>query len=480
MFFCFAMSDEDEMSAVFSGLGKDAPAEAPGPRRARELGAGQAPGLMGPSGMYVMGAAQPPGLAGTRSVIGGMRVTGAAQPPGLAGTRSVRSAGAALGGRNSPAGENVSVAIQIDPEEQGDHTGFQQQEWMAQSVGAAQRQASGPSSGPSGEDPVVGNRAQGFDMSAIAGDLFEEFQMFKLFLEVRRRGEMPIEAPDDLPTSSVQANPTTSVQTHAHYQGVNVLDEVRAEDSQTPQTFGSLQATGQVAPHIQTLVPSLLAPGQQSDARVSVAQVPTVARQTMSPQTLTVSTQNAMGQHSGIQAQEQQADSRQVRLGPVPTVQFQLLPSAILSPPQQTGPFPVHLGRGSKMNSVPVTSSPLRVEMSPEFPTPAMAAPAPGPTPVSALPPSRAVDPYVAILEKQGQILEKLADSSRSTAVKPVVPKPPEQYKLKADIRSWLSQFDTYLSITRVEDANKAQYLLTNLSSEAYEQVSKAQWPQTL
>ena len=80
--------------------------------------------------MYVIGAAQPPGLAGTRSVISGMHVTGAAQPPGLAGTRVIRSAGA-VRGRNSPAGGNVSVAIQIDPEEQGDHTGFQQQEWMA-------------------------------------------------------------------------------------------------------------------------------------------------------------------------------------------------------------------------------------------------------------------------------------------------------------------------------------------------------------
>ena len=54
-----------------------------------------------------------------------------------------------------------------------------------------------------------------------------------------------------------------------------------------------------------------------------------------------------------------------------------------------------------------------------------------------------APDPYFALLERQGQILEKLADPLRPTVLKPVVPKPPEAYKIKADIRSWLSQFDT-------------------------------------
>ena len=38
--------------------------------------------------------------------------------------------------------------------------------------------------------------------------------------------------------------------------------------------------------------------------------------------------------------------------------------------------------------------------------------------------PTLPADPLVALLEKQGQILERLTDPSRSTSVKPVVPKP--------------------------------------------------------
>ena len=102
-------------------------------------------------------------------------------------------------------------------------------------------------------------------------------------------------------------------------------------------------------------------------------------------------------------------------------------------------------------------------------------APVPVPTPVPAPLSIPSVDPYGAILKKQGQSLEKLADTTLARSVTRVVAKPPEQYKIKADIRSWISQIDTYLSLTRVEESNQAHYLLANLRSEAY-QVSRAQW----
>ena len=303
--------------------------------------------------------------------------------------------------------------------------------------------------------------------------------MFKLYLEVRRRGEMAMDVPQDSTPPTAQANPTLSVPIQSGDQGLGVPERLLdgqawTEDDRNPQTGGSLQTPGQTTT-VQTLAPSLLAPAQQDQVHVSVAQFPPVAQQATPAQTQTLSTQNVAGQRRTIPAPQQQADSRQVRLEPAPTVQLELLPSAILAPQQQPGPLPVHLGP----TCVPVASSPLQAEIPSDVSAAAMAAPAPipVPAPVPAPLPSPAIDPYVAILEKQGQILEKLADTSRATAVKPVVPKPPEQYKLKADIRSWLSQFDTYLSLTRVEDSNKAQYLLTNLSSEAYEQVSKAQWP---
>ena len=182
---------------------------------------------------------------------------------------------------------------------------------------------------------------------------------------------------------------------------------------------------------MQTIAQSLVAPVQQYPPPVSAVRVRAVAQQTMPPRPLIPSRQT-VGQLSAITAPPRQPPN------PVPV----LIPSA----------------------PVPVASSPVRVDV-------------PADIPASAPRSFPEVDPYVAILGKKGQILEKLADTTRATAVKPVVPKPPEQYKLKADIRSWLSQFDTYLSLTRVEESNKAQYLLTNLSSKAYEQVSKAQWP---
>ena len=126
-----------------------------------------------------------------------------------------------------------------------------------------------------------------------------------------------------------------------------------------------------------------------------------------------------------------------------------------------------------QLDTVPVRLPPVRVPVAPSLlrvdTTSDMAAP----TALSFLD----VNPYVAILEKQGQILLKFADTIRATAVKPVLTKRPEQYKLKWDICSWLSQFETYLAPTPVEQSNKAQYLLTNLSSEAYAQLSKVEWP---
>ena len=40
-----------------------------------------------------------------------------------------------------------------------------------------------------------------------------------------------------------------------------------------------------------------------------------------------------------------------------------------------------------------------------------------------------------------------------------------------------MSEFETYLALTRVHESNKALYLLRKLRSVAYEQVSKAQRP---
>ena len=79
------------------------------------------------------------------------------------------------------------------------------------------------------------------------------------------------------------------------------------------------------------------------------------------------------------------------------------------------------------------------------------------------------------MVESQGQILEKLAETLRPTVVKAVVLKPPERYKHNVDIRLWLSQYDTDLSESRVEQWPKARYLLTNPSSEAYAQVSNSE-----
>ena len=102
-------------------------------------------------------------------------------------------------------------------------------------------------------------------------------------------------------------------------------------------------------------------------------------------------------------------------------------PSAIpAATQQQPNPVPVLL----PSPPVPVASSPVGVDIPADLPAPA---------PLS----FPDVDPYVAVLEKQGQILEKLTDTKRPTALKSVLPKPTEQYKIKIDIRSWLSQSET-------------------------------------
>ena len=77
------------------------------------------------------------------------------------------------------------------------------------------------------------------------------------------------------------------------------------------------------------------------------------------------------------------------------------------------------------------------------------------------------------LLERIKQILDKFSDPLRPTVVKAVVHKPPESFKTKGHIRYLMSLFDTYLSPNREEESIKAQYLLTNLISEAYEDVSK-------
>ena len=116
---------------------------------------------------------------------GSAEAAGAHVAGGLAGTRGVRSAGLALG-RDTPTRANLSVAIQIDPVEKEDPSGAPERHGLGHFAGSSQHQASGPSSAPSGADPVQGNQVQWMDMSAIAADMFEEFQMFKLYLEVRR------------------------------------------------------------------------------------------------------------------------------------------------------------------------------------------------------------------------------------------------------------------------------------------------------
>ena len=142
----------------------------------------------------------------------------------------------------------MSVAIHIDPLVEEDPTDVSQEQEFGQSVGVSQREAPWPSSGPSAGDPLVWNRARGFDMSAVARDLFEEFQRFKLLLEVRRLVELAIDAEHELPPSSAQGNRTTSVKIIAHDHGVDVPDRVPAEANQAPRYFVRSRKPGS-SPH---------------------------------------------------------------------------------------------------------------------------------------------------------------------------------------------------------------------------------------
>ena len=103
-----------------------------------------------------------------------------------------------------------------------------------------------------------------------------------------------------------------------------------------------------------------MAPVQQDPPAVAAVRVPAVAQQTMPPQPT------------------------------IPSIQTIGQPSAILAAPHQPpNPIPVLLPSAPG----PVASSPVRVDIRGDIPA---LAPLPFPE----------VDPYVAILEKQGQILE--------------------------------------------------------------------------
>ena len=209
---------------------KDAREEPTGPPDAVGQGADRTTGLAGSGGENRVGADQATGLAGP----GGARDEGADQTTGLAGLRGVR------GGGTAPVGDPLDVGGQDGLErptrqEMGatlasrdaqasfvftappttkhalghstDHRAQQalgtsscpSAHEMAGPTGTGpQRRASGPStppsadpgmgvpSGPSGDSPVV----DGMDVSAEDEAVWDEFQMFKFFLEMRKRGNM--------------------------------------------------------------------------------------------------------------------------------------------------------------------------------------------------------------------------------------------------------------------------------------------------
>ena len=462
------------------GSEKDAREEPTGPPDAEEQGADRAAGLADPGDTRDGGADRTTGLAGPGVANSG----GADQTTGLAGPRGVRGGGTTpvvdpldVGGQDemenptrqgmratlayleqqasfvftapSPTQRALLPAVaQTTQQGMGTSSGPSARQMAGPSGTNPQHRASGSSTGPSADPGIVsasgpsggGPVDRALDVSAEDEAVWDEFQMFKFFLEMRKRGNVAAGASTAVIPPRGRANPSPTVQTSSPDAAVDDVDrgsdgQPNGDDDNSLRVVGQSQATGQLQAAVQstlmqTIAQSLVAPAQQDPPAVAAVRVPAVAQQTMAPQQL------------------------------IPSIQTVAQPSAILAAPKQPhNPVPVLLPAAP----APVASSLVRVDVPSDIPTSA---------PVS----FPEVDPYIAILEKQGQILEKLADTTRATSIKPVVPKPPEQYKLKADIRSWLSQFDTDLSLTRVEDSNKAQYLLTNLSSEASEQVSKAQW----
>ena len=163
----------------------------------------------------------------------------------------------------------------------------------------SQHGASGPSTGPSADldlalqsGPGV-TVAQGIDVSVEDEAVWDEFQMFKLFLQMRKRGNVGTGASTAALPPRCRANPSQTVKTRSPDPVVDDIDQGSdgqpgGDDDNSLQVAGQSQAAGQLqvagplqvgvqSTLIQTLAQSLLARGQQDPPPMAAVRVPAVA-----------------------------------------------------------------------------------------------------------------------------------------------------------------------------------------------------------
>ena len=170
--------------------------------------------------------------------------------------------------------------------EGGPSGGHPQPRASGSSTGPSADQGLVLASGPSDSDPV----AHAMDVSADDGAVWDEFQMFKLFLEMRKRSNVSMGATKGALPPRGRANPSQTMQPRAPDPVFDDVDlgsdgQPSGDGDPSPQVAGQSQAVGQLpvagqlqaavqSTLMQTLAQSLVAPVQQDPPPMAAVRVP--------------------------------------------------------------------------------------------------------------------------------------------------------------------------------------------------------------